>query len=128
MNIPTPSSLELHLNARPEFVKALGKRVKAAGGKYSHARGYADCRFVTIPATEIELIDECLRRFPGGTSRVGTCVIGRGDEMHRLPSWVVVQRVEHGTRSGSVIFVEKFARSYFDAESRGLVTKPTSIL
>ena len=56
--------LELHLNASPTFTRRFGKKVQAAGGHYSHARGDQNTRYVYLPPRQVELIAELLNEFP----------------------------------------------------------------
>jgi len=45
-----PTSVELHLRPSSDFTKhGWSKRVKAAGGEYTEARGHASKRYVTLP-------------------------------------------------------------------------------
>jgi hypothetical protein len=54
-------NVEIHLRCHDEnFLRRFGKRVKAAGGKYSEMRGYADTRYVFLPATERDLINQII--------------------------------------------------------------------
>ena len=59
-----PATVDIHACADPEFTRRFGKRVKAAGGDYSHARGNQCTRFVTVPITEPEMIDEIVAAYP----------------------------------------------------------------
>ncbi len=68
-------TVELHISPDPGFVKKYGKRLKAAGGSYRHARGYASSRIVFVPFTHPDLADAILRDFPGSKK---TTVIFRG--------------------------------------------------
>ena len=90
---------ELHLDPSSEFPKRFGKKVKAAGGKYSECRGYCDRRYVTVPSTCVELIDALLAAYPirgrghrGGLRRgSGTCAVLQPGTYFTGPAWVIVQ-------------------------------------
>jgi hypothetical protein len=61
-------TVTLHVSNRSvEFPAMFGTRVKACGGRYSDIRGRgAGHRFVTVPFTERDLIDQIMQRFGSG--------------------------------------------------------------
>lgn len=84
------NEFELHLDTDPELVKKWGKKIKQAGGRYSHCRGYSDTRYVHIPTTTVGMSigDALINEF--GYKKV--CVVARSREMH-LPANVSVSYV-----------------------------------
>jgi hypothetical protein len=71
-------NVELHLSPSTEFTRKYGKKVKAVGGNYSQVRGNSFQRFVTVPASEKELIDNLVTEFPKRNSNErGTVMILR---------------------------------------------------
>jgi hypothetical protein len=75
--IPTPKSIELHLNGSPDFTRKYGHKVKSLGGRYSACRGYSIKRFVDVPWTTEgqSLANELIAEF-GNSKR--TTVVLRG--------------------------------------------------
>lgn len=98
-----PTHIELHLNTSPDFVKRYGKRVKAAGGRYSRVNGYVESRYVTVPVSDPALIDDIAESFPGYKKTVS---IVRGD--FKIPSRVAVHYVPNGHPSAFAYTMEKF--------------------
>jgi hypothetical protein len=89
--------IELHLSPEPTFTnKGFGKRVVKAGGRFSHARGNREKRFVHVPINEVKLIEDLLELFP---TYKKTTVVFRGPNSYRLPSWVCVQYVPNDTKN-----------------------------
>lgn len=71
------SELELQLSTNPDLPKRFGKQIKACGGRYKHARGYdAYRRFVVIPLSETQLIDNLVDNF--GTGKKTTVILRGG--------------------------------------------------
>lgn len=104
----------LHLDSQP-LSPSFSRRIKAAGGKYNHCRGMSLTRYVTLPSTEIALINELVRKH--GNSK--TTMVARTDA--RLPSWVNVQYVDaHHTHSPCDQFKRKYAAALDQAKTRGL--------
>ena len=87
--------IELHLGTGP-LSRSQTRRIKACGGKYSRLRSpYQDKRFVTVPASETDLINELVRVHPYGRNTTMIARYGNGaDYGKRTPAWVVVQSVD----------------------------------
>jgi hypothetical protein len=98
--------IELHLNSDTAFVSKFGKKVKQAGGKYTHVRGYSEKRYVTMPIDKLSLIDELAISFPCHKKTTG---IVRGGDATRLPSNVVVHYIPNGTKSAFCYIMQKFS-------------------
>ena len=62
-------NVELHLSGNPELIKKYGKKIKAVRGHYSECRGYQNKRFVTVPATETDLINVLVQTYPWGNTK-----------------------------------------------------------
>ena len=86
-----PIDVELHLSACSTLPKRFGKKIKAAGGRYSECRGDVSRRYVTLPIEGNEaLIDTlCAEYFaPSHLSKTpGMTVVFRGGSEPRLPAW-----------------------------------------
>lgn len=98
--------IELHLNSDPAFVARFGKKVKQAGGKYSHVRGSSEKRYVTMPIDKLSLIDEMAASFPSYKKTTG---IVRGGDASKLPSNVVVHYIPNGTKSAFCYIMQRFS-------------------
>jgi hypothetical protein len=100
--------IELHLASNPDFVRLFGKRVKAAGGTYSHARGEQHTRYVTLSIEHNQLITDIYnwdRRENGWKrytyiilreeGRLGHDLVLRGRKVKGdLVCWVLAARVK----------------------------------
>jgi hypothetical protein len=85
-----PKAIELHIRNDADFTGVFGERVKASGGRYSHCRGHATKRYVTIGMERglgfaCELADDIVDMFgqrrylrSGGTVADRTVAILRG--------------------------------------------------
>jgi hypothetical protein len=114
------TELELHLDAMP-LSRSHIKRIKEAGGRYSHARSiYASKRFVTLPAVERALINELVIVHPGLKL---TTMIARGNGTDGLPSWIVVQQIDSRRIMEAPIdqFERKYRSALKQARERGIV-------
>lgn len=78
--------LELHLDASPTFTRRFGKKVQAAGGHYSHARGDTTTRYVHVPVKEVKLIADLLNEFPRAGWRTKHQVVITRDTVEGLSS------------------------------------------
>jgi hypothetical protein len=86
-----PTSVEMHLSGSSDFTrKGWGKKVKAAGGRYSECRGDATERYVTVPLIEEDLIGDLLCLFPSWKK---TTIVFRGIATWRPNAWVVVHDI-----------------------------------
>jgi len=114
--------LELHLAALP-LSRKHAKAVMTARGERSTIRGYRSARYVTLPATERELIDELVRTYPcpsGHNPRHGTAIVARGGDSAE-PAWVVVQYVVPSDQMGaSEQFERLYTKALAQAVSRGI--------
>jgi len=121
MNYPT--SIEIHANTAPEFTsRGYGRKVKAAGGKYSSVRGDKVNRYVHVPITHPDLIDEIISEFGGHRK---TTVVFRGGDTHNLPAWVIVQYIPAGSEKPPIqVAVDGFRREYERASASGLIPAP----
>lgn len=110
----TYRTIELHLDSSP-LSHSQTRRIKAAGGKYSECRGYVRKRFVTVPASEIDLINELVRTHGGET------MIARDDD--KLPSWVIVQHVDpEATEPPILQFIRLYQAAKRNAHERGIIS------
>jgi hypothetical protein len=115
-----PTHVELQLSATSEFTRrGFGRKVVRANGRFLPARGDASYRFVHLPVCEQNLIDELVRKFPGGPYK--TTMVFRGGNAGRLPAWAVVQYVPRGTDRAFEHAVDKFDKARQQAISRGVV-------
>lgn len=121
MNYPT--SIEIHANTAPEFTsRGYGRKVKSAGGSYSSVRGDKLNRYVHVPLTHPDLIDEIISEFGGHRK---TTVVFRGGDTHKIPAWVIVQYIPAGFQGSPIEkAVDGFNREYKNALSRGLIPSP----
>lgn len=55
---PKPVEVEIKVIADSDFPRRFGHRVRAARGSYTECRGMAIDRYITIPATHLDLIEE----------------------------------------------------------------------
>ena len=118
----TYDKLELHLTAVP-LSRAHVKRIKACGGRYSECRSpYANRRYVTVPTSELALIDELVRTY--GSKHHKTTMVARGgvQGFDNRPAWVVVQDVDAALDEPPFEqFGRKFVKAYTDAVARGII-------
>ena len=110
-----PTTAELHLYTTP-LSRSHSKRIKAAGGKYSHCRGDCDYRFVDVPWDEADLIGELLDSYGG--YRHTTVIARGGDVKNSWPAWVVVSRVPKGGTAEDLYRL--FQRQVEQADARGI--------
>jgi hypothetical protein len=89
---PTITHYEFHVGPLP-VPKSLGRRIKAAGGKFSECRGSQFKRFVTIPATAPDVANEVVRRLSGCLPAITVVARYEGQNPAGLPAWVQVQKV-----------------------------------
>jgi len=129
IKLPTVHHVELHLSPDPTFPRKFGKRCRAAYGHkaYTEARGYHD-RFVRLPLTSTELIDEILTSCQPANGLqprhdhhtvIFRVLDGNG---YQLPSWVVVQYIAKG--QGIAVARQKFEAAFVEAVKRGIVKIP----
>jgi hypothetical protein len=113
--------LELHLAAQP-LSRKHAKAIKAAGGSYSECRGDQRKRFVHVPVSERDLIDELVRTYTDGPK---VTIVARGGDAFRHPAWVVVQYVNPKSDVEAPIaqFERKHATAYANADARGLINR-----
>ena len=114
--IPQPKAVELHLGTSPEFSK-YSKKVKSLGGRYSHCRGDASKRFVTLPWTPEgrELADSLVAEFGRGRD---TTLIVRGVDRFRnkhVHAWVVVHHVVPSEGNACERLVAKYEAAFEQA-------------
>jgi hypothetical protein len=85
MKIPF-SSVELHLSPYTRnWTRRFGRKVKAAGGTYSSLRkSGSECRFVTLPVHQADLIWEIVRAETDSKPQAKVVMIARG---LNLPGW-----------------------------------------
>lgn len=57
--------------------RPMARRIKAVGGKYSDVRGYTSKRFITVPGTALDIIDDLIKDWNNTLNRPCT-VISRG--------------------------------------------------
>lgn len=115
-----PTHIELQLGTNPDFTRrGFGRKVTKVGGRFSHARGDASYRFVTIPVAQFELFDELLRTFPGGLKE--TVVVFRGGDCNRFPAWVNVQYVPRTEDKPFEYAVHKFCDARENAINRNTI-------
>jgi hypothetical protein len=113
--------LELHLAAVPLSRKHAAAVKKARGDKTS-ARGNRLTRYVTLPATERDLIDELVREYGGETKTGGTTIVARGGNTYGEPAWVAVQQVSpKGQLGASEQFAVLYASAREQAVKRGIL-------
>jgi hypothetical protein len=118
-NNVTYKKLELHLPP-----KALShphvRRIKACGGTYGDTRGNVSIRFVHLPATEIDLINDLVRKQAYPFTRQIT-MVARGIDGD-IPTWIVVQHVDpHSHEAPIAQFQRKFNAALRRAQLRGLI-------
>lgn len=109
-----PYCIELHLSPDPELPRKYGKAIKAAGGNYRTARGYAQHRYVTMPNSAWELINKLVREY----SSIKVTMIARPDH-DQLPAGVAVSYVPSTSDDPMRDFEIAFARKVLRARSRG---------
>ena len=80
----TFARLELHLDGSPTFTRRFGKKVQAAGGRYSHARGDQTTRYVHVPVKEVKLIADLLNEFPQASWQTKNQVVVTRDTVEGL--------------------------------------------
>lgn len=110
-------SFEIHVSAYiDDFVRRFGRKIKQAGGTYSHCRGHEHKRYVKVPnttegrqAADVLIASQRAGRRP--------TIIIRGVGEHALPAWVVVT---HDAASISDA-LQQFATSLANACERGIV-------
>ena len=112
--------LELHLAALP-LSRAHAKRIKACGGTYSAVRSpYANRRYVTVPASECDLINDLVVTY--GSKK--TTMIARGgvEGYDNRPAWVTVQYVDPRFGDPPVTqFESAYTKAYDNAVQRGII-------
>jgi hypothetical protein len=115
----------MDLTNDPAFTKKYGPKVKAAGGRYSEARGSQHTRFVYLPDSDEELINKIWKDF-GAITRVGKKF---GDEQgvmvaqsvaisNNLPAWVHVHHISKDCENPAAEFRAQFARAILNARTR----------
>lgn len=107
--------LELHLAAVP-LSRKHAEAIKKARGDKTSARGNRSARFVTLPASERDLIDELVREYGTGT-KSGTTIVARGGNTYGAPAWVTVQ---HVAPKGQLGASEQFAVLYNSAREQAI--------
>jgi hypothetical protein len=114
--------LELHLAGVP-LSRKHAEAIKKVVGKTRRSSGFA--RFVTLPASERELIDNLVRSYPcpqGNGSKKGTCIVARGGTTYGEPAWVSVQYVaSEGQLGASKQFEVLYASARALAVKRGIL-------
>jgi hypothetical protein len=114
----TPASVRIDCTDDTAFTRKYGKRVKAAGGRYSECRGHQSTRYVQIPCEgNAALINAVARDFgrgsyyatkaPKGTVTMVAEVRGGG-----LQSWITVHYVP---REGEGEIFDRFVASWHAA-------------
>lgn len=118
--------LELHLAPLP-LSRTHAKKIKAVGGKYSAARGYASARYVTVPARERSLIDDLVRTYFGAAKGKRMTIVATGGDEHKMPSWVSVQYIDDPVMCGKDAveqFEHRYGRAFAHAVKRRII-KPS---
>lgn len=114
-----PTKVEMHLSVNAELPKRFGTRIKAAGGEYSTCRGYTTKRFVTVPISETELINELMaaygRRFEDDTQKITVIFRGGFRETGRIVQYA---------RQGSTVEAAfaKFDRSFTERDAQTMAS------
>ena len=122
--MPTPrfSQIELHIHANPEFPRRFGKAVKAAGGRYSAARGNSDTRFVFLPIAQTLLIDQIIKCYGGPkTPAIARDFVDPNEE--HAPSWVHVQYVGSNNPTPTATIVAKVDAAMARADARNYIRR-----
>lgn len=108
--------IEMHIAPTSDFTtKGWAKKVKAVGGTYSQARGYADRRFVTLPTTPegLKLMGELHKAFHlQGRNTPWVAQPSRG------PAWVAVQYVPQGAADPVGEFTRLWAKAMTSCQER----------
>jgi hypothetical protein len=118
-----PYEVELHLLTNPDLPKKYGKAIKAAGGRYSEARG-TGCmhRYVNIPNTARALINTLVAEFGfwhGARSNDKVTMIAR-PYRDKLPPPVSVGGVTKACEDPIDSFERKLARKVLEARANGI--------
>lgn len=71
-----PFNVEIHCTNDPDLPRKLGAKIRETGGDYTEARGHTHKRYVSLPNTARDLIDEVVRTY-GMTERQQVWVKGR---------------------------------------------------
>jgi hypothetical protein len=117
---PAPDSWELHLSPNTEFTsKGWGKKVKAAGGSFSTARGSVSNRFVHLPNTDAgySLADQLIKTFGSGK----VCVIARFKQHISWPAWVAVQYTRRDVENPMKGIEAAYQKAYRQAVAREII-------
>jgi hypothetical protein len=119
--------LELHLAAVPLSRKHARALKKITDAKKNRMGG-SFARYVTLPASERDLIDDLVRSYPcrvnGSGGRKGTAIVARGGNTHGEPAWVSVQYVApigEGEAGPSAQFERLHAEARAQAVERGIL-------
>lgn len=68
---------EMHVTSRlANFPRRFGKRVRAAGGRFSECRGYNDTRFVHLPIDCLSIAEDILEAALGNFGRATVIIRG----------------------------------------------------
>lgn len=111
---PEGLCVELHLRPMP-LGRRISRRIRDAGGSYSHCRGHSTVRFVTVPL-DPDLVRELVREFGGRR----TTVVLRG--RHWPQAWMHVHHLQRPADPWAEL-VRQHEAAGRDAVRRGMMTE-----